>query len=538
MRTSIGLLVLLWCAVITCDVQPPFFSPISLPLEQGHDGRYYTYLVVGNPGHTLKFLLDFSANHTEINTSLHTFSQTYAVYGDSEWGSELFYFRQYKLRMPVKYGVATTTAYQGVLGLGQFSWLWRRWVEYTVVPSELTLGSYTGYSKDDVTFYAPMLSYSQPVAYIDSTPYTIQWHGTDPNTYLPATLYAQEDISLTLDGHCSPAYEKCGVSFGLFGQCYSSWPLHWSTPDFQILDPITNFHYKALHRGHTPHTISLGTVATRNLFFYHNWFHNVFAVQLSYRYGQQVSFNLFASLLLSITLFLWLSMVFVHKITSERTHILLIGVQLYGITFAIATWFTNIVGLHNTRLFMHHFHSSGLWLQIVLGILLILDAIVTCAFIFRTFRWLPKPWSVNRKDYENMWYVIRLGQTLPLQRLFFENAVFLALWIAVLQTNSAIWDFMLTLAVITIYALLVSVLTLDAWLYHGFGGTFLLCLIYLVATYTFLIAFNLTTAVHVLWNHHAASPAFIAFYVFAAVVVPAMYIFMKKHVHLLVTSSS
>lgn len=511
---------------------PPFLDPVVLSVEQSHDGRYFTKLVVGNPGRYLNFILDFTGNDTVIELPLGHYSQTFAVYDKGPQGSEIFYFRHLKLRLPVTFHpMVGTTEHQGVLGLGAGSWLWRWWPEYTVVPSALYLGAYGRWARRDTNFYAPLLPAAHVHGRVDGTVYPVHLHSGAQSTGLPNKLYPQESVSIVLQGQCEHAYAQCGVHHGIWGYCYESWPLELHSADYSVQEPRSGFHYKALHRAPDTEGIVLGTHVTRHLFFYHNWFRGVVAVQPSYRAFHRETFNLVASLVLAALIFLWLSMVLVHRVESERQRLLVILVQGYGHAFALAVWIMNTWGLHNTRLLLYHYHWHGFWVQGALLAVLLITTVGTIVLVARSFRWATDPFTTTAHAYTRSWQNRLWLDTLPIQRLFFEGALLLTLWVSLIESNHSTFDFIITLFVATVHSVLITVLTLDMWLRRRWGVQFVILLVSLVLSYAFLVAFNLTTAVYTLWYWHPTWPAMVVLYVAAAVVMPAFFISAKKHIH-------
>ncbi len=510
----------------------PFLDSVVLPVEQSHDGLYYTNIVVGNPGRYLRFLLDFTTNDTVIELPLNRFSQTFSVYEDESQGSEIFYFRHLKLRLPVHYNpLAATSVHQGVLALGPGSWLWRWWSEYTIVPSSLYLGEYGTWSREDLNFYAPLLHAEHVVGQVDGSDYHVDLHSGTPLTFLPNQLYIKENISIIVQGGCEDAYRECNVNPGSLGYCYDSWALDFHSEDYTIQDPITGFMYKALHRSEDAEEISLGVHVTSDMFFYHNLLQGLVTMQPSYRAFSRQMFNLVSSLVLFTLLVLWLSMVLVRRIESEHQRLLVICVQVYGHVFALVVWVMNTVGLRNTRLLLHHYHWHGFWVQGIFVGVFLATTIGTAVLIWRSFERLPNPFVVSVVEYTHSWQVRRWFDTLPLQRLFFETAIMLALWVSLLETNYSTFDFVITVFVSTIHSILVTILALDVWIERGWGTTLVLCLVTLVLSYGFLVGFNLSLVVYTLWFWHPTWPAVFLFYIMGFVVMPSLHIFVKKRIH-------
>lgn len=148
------LLLLPFVCLITAESQPQI-NAVRLPLYQ----KQYVRLHVGNPGRVLTLRLRWDQDTSRLYDDPKTYSSTF-----SDQGSDIFYFGDVKIRVPVVYGRETDVyvsgdtgdviedgtrsdtdggvLHQGSLGLGPRSIVWRYWMERTVSRHTLTLGKY------------------------------------------------------------------------------------------------------------------------------------------------------------------------------------------------------------------------------------------------------------------------------------------------------------------------------------------------------------------------------------------------------------
>ena len=125
----------------------------------------YVSMLVGNPGEMLNFKINFTSHDIQIHKSLNSISQTFEIMPNGIHGSEIFYIGKYTFRLPVKFisfnpepitQLISSNNYDGTIGLGELSPIWKFWRSATFSTRSIILGIYDPYTQLDYTIRPPL----------------------------------------------------------------------------------------------------------------------------------------------------------------------------------------------------------------------------------------------------------------------------------------------------------------------------------------------------------------------------------------------
>ena len=419
----------MWLLLLLCVCNA--LQPVRLPIAD--DGT--VKLLVGNPGATLQFHLNFSSSIVELHQPLSRISQTYS-------DKELFYFADQEVLLPISFNYAPDyeiydyhAPVHGTLGLGEASPLWRYWYNYTYSLRYIQFGAYDNWAQLSHDERPPVLEFVATECMLpNGRSYSVELQPGSIATYLPAELYREPPVTLMIVAeNCQREYRALGIEAQ---SCER-------TENFQLsarLERTLNGVTENVTRARSGNVISLGKHFIDEKTLFVDMLHrrqfftdSVFSVQHSQS-------NFLCTMILSAVAMAWLVIVCVDNYETRWSLDMTLQLELYAYTVCVVVWLGNVFGMHWQALLGNFVRTYPLPYVVFTGYT-VLSSAAAGVFILLQLLWTPE-----RLEYLRRWKHLRV--------FYFCSAVFTTLWMCVVGMHSATPDFIYI--VFSVLALCVS----------------------------------------------------------------------------------
>lgn len=515
------------------DVARGFYAPTRLTLSDGE----YVSMVVGNPGKTLTFRVDFFSDHIMFFTALSQQSQTYNDI-DGVRGSEIFYVGRYKLRFPFTLeanpenpnsALYHATDHAGVIGLGEHSPLWRYWHNFTVSPDTLILGGYDVFLQRSPSYVGPIfeLGTELPVrvsAGGNDTLRTATFSLAEPDTGVPEDIADHESLQLVFGTPNAPAlYRKTHMPFGpgRDESAHTTAPKHWHLavePQTYTLELANGFAYRSVVRTAHNAPLSVGRIVLSRYVVFVDWMYRAFYLAPSFAMFPRTTINTLSNAILLIVAAAWALVTIGGRPPDERTLLLLAVAQLYCHVVSILMFALNVWGLGIAHMIAHLTRHSATVTLAFIGAVLVGSFAVDVWIAAETLRFgRPFERYGAPRDHLRRW-----RELLPLHQFVFLSAMGLAIWLGRVEYHVHTIEIILLLLIVTVLAIYLVVAALEGLVRRHVGAPYMAVMATLVVV--FLAVFNAYPA-FAFMHHTFQGTRFSIMYTLVLVFVPSLYLF-------------
>ncbi len=440
------------------DFLNPSNVPLAKPIALAVEDNQYVQLPTGNPGKFNKYRLDHNLNITYLYDFPTSYSQTHNDY------SELLYFGDVKIRLPVCYGLPPTNydarlygiKHDGVLALGSGSDIWKYWHVATISSSRVDLGRF---NLNSYVTSSPgiLLKYSESLpCTVGNKSYSIRFDPRQDISLFPHELFHQKtfDVLHSYDiTYCEKWCERMrfplsGISSVCLGNkgetSFDHLSLLLSVSDIDYSSSTQTKHVVPISKINTirPQEIVLGRLFMDKMVIHIDRISESMIITPSFSRFREThpdcTTNTYLGLAICITYITWVLTVNSETPNEETNRIFFGLLQLYGSILVFCAFSYNLYGIEIWKFYCHLVDSGITWLYDI-GILLVpVFTFLNIASVIMVFR-NDKNSVVISSTFESLDFqqgfsiLSRWEQVGLMNRLFFETALLWSLWITLLE---------------------------------------------------------------------------------------------------------
>lgn len=459
-------------------------TSVSFPVIK----REYIQICVGNPCEMLNFRINRTLNGIWLHKLSYLPSSTTVFQSQNgAYFDEFFYFdgenEELMMRLqftpcpPVmEYVAKDAPTIDGTFGLGTKAEIFQYWGNYSLSSKRLVLGAYDRWGQSDPYEEPPVmiLDETHTVTLGDQTESEIVFDFSSIQSYVPygINLSVAFDTLTIQSRDCQNRYRQLGISSGR--HCKDNVTI---IPDqFQTIILPNNVRFSAIE--YTEHDkVIAGARLMSDVFWFRDVYNNAVIITQDAYYMDHITFSVTASVVLSLALIFWLSIVDVRR---ELVHpfeyaFLLVTECLFYIVGLMVLW--ALFGMLDWRRYITHMARHSSWYAIVY---VVTAYSASCLYFLYTF-----------VGYTNKAaYLKRLEREALFRSMLIVTAAIALIWLCLIHQHDNIMDlFMLAFWVSASIAYQCTAAFLfliqSEWLYFGVAFT-------LIALATaFNIVFNL-----------------------------------------------
>lgn len=506
-----------WLLLLLTLAQAALFplDPIKLPLEQNT-----VTVLVGNPGAKLVFYVDYVhpsiVLHRDLSTSSQTVHEYFATSGAEIGGTEIFYLDKYRLRLPFEYGaplrsdVDMPARYDGTLGLGPRSVVWRYWDNMTVSAEHICFGKYDYFEQRDFSLRPPPLREGRAVIANRSVPLVFDFNAADSRVPYG---FDQDTVQVHSNMPCSEAYAHMAMQVD---ECDNVQEISLVHHDMVLPNGI---HYAGV-RETEQQVVALGRrFLADNAWFHSHHYEYTIVTPSAFRFSES---NLLAAcaLALAVLIATWVTIVLVYRYEDEWIFNTVLLLELYGYLLSGSVMLITIFGLDMPRAITNFLQQTSLPVLLLLGYFFFSGASISLSIIMHnvypavSFPELPGRHANN---------VRRLGRVRNLRIVYFLGSATSALWLCFIEHHKNLLDMLYIIFLVTLLCVSSGIITLKSF-FHRKPFAFLQ-LFQTLAYCLFLFAFNLIPSMYLAGFPTASVYALASLYILMVVVWPAVHLF-------------
>jgi len=512
-------------------------EPIRIPLISGH----YISLLVGNPGTILNFRINRTSNDIEFHRSMQLESQTWDGSYDSNIGTEVIYIGKYAIRFPViksSYQVTyplnlyDTSQYDGTIGLGEFSPLWKFWRSVSISTQELLLGAFDPYLQLDYDYIPPVFQFTSSIyknetkyeayySFISNTVYAEhvlsdslsenEWILESEflrldfdrfNTFVPnemAIAKGPRFINLTSNLDCHEGYKKLGKDVK---DCPSDIKMyvemaHITLKNGKVYDCTSKL-------AHDESSISLGSHFIRSYTQYLSWDDEVFTLSHSpFGISNGRNFNALLALVIALIVITWLLIMYNSNFNSLRLFAVTMAMEVSFYLIALIIFLVNLLAYQWYK-YASYFVKVPAWIVLTYVAYNLSSSLVGITILLSTqYR---KSVKENRLAYAGI-YKDRLMNFKNFRISLFINCALSILWFSVLPYQLSVFDALYITLFNVILCVLSTVITIHVMLWNRHYKLFIF--FQTILHYIFLIFFNIIPTIGLYFLSHGSGKSYI-----------------------------
>ena len=479
-----GVRSLFVCALLLATVSALSLAPVSFTVVK----REYIQICIGNPCELLNFRINRTLNGIWLHKpSYLPSSTTYFQSQDGQHDSEFFYFTgqteqlmmrlQFTLCAPVlDYIAKDAPSIDGTFGLGAKAEIFQYWGNYSLSSKRLVLGGYDRWGQSDPYEEPPVLILDEThgVTLGDNTESEIVFDLSSIQSFVPygINLTVAFDTLTIKSRDCQQRYQQLGISSGR--HCKDNVTI---IPDqFQTIVLPNNVRFSAIE--YTEHDqVIAGARLMSDVFWFRDIYNNAVIITQDAYFMDHITFSVTASIVISLALAFWLSIVDMREELSQPFEFaFLIVVELLLYIIGLLTFWV-FFGMLDWRRYITHMCQRSSWYAVTY-----LALTYTLSFLYFA--------SSFRHYTTQTAYVKRLEREALFRAMLIITAASALIWLCLVHHHDSVMDlfmlaFWFSVAIIFQIAAAVIFLVQSEWLYCAVAAA--LCIL---AT-AFNIVYNL-----------------------------------------------